>query len=55
MVKVHESNIQWVLSSIYASPRLAKRKLLWKNLSVVAPIHNLPWLMLGDLNELLSS
>ncbi|XP_075668491.1 uncharacterized protein LOC142638352 [Castanea sativa] len=55
VVKVCESNTCWVLSSIYASPRLAERKLLRKNLSSVAPIHSLPWLMLGDFNELLSS
>ncbi|XP_030924616.1 uncharacterized protein LOC115951580 [Quercus lobata] len=54
VVKVRASNTHWVLSSIYASPRLAERKLLWNNLFVVAPLYSLPWLMLGDFNELLS-
>ena len=53
-VKVRPSNLSWVLSSIYASPRLEERKLLWKNLSSVALLHRLPWLMMGDFNELLS-
>ena len=54
VVKVHSTNFNWLLYSIYARPRLEERKLLWNNLSVVASLHNLPWLMLGDFNELLS-
>ena len=29
--------------------------MLWGNLANVASLHQLPWLMLGDYNELLSS
>nr|XP_023912507.1 uncharacterized protein LOC112024102 [Quercus suber] len=54
VVKVRASNLSWMLSSIYASPRFEERKLLWGNLANVASLHNLPWLMLGDYNELLS-
>ena len=39
--------------AIYASPRLAERKILWNNLKTVAHLHNLPSLMLGDFNEIL--
>ena len=53
MVKVCPLNSSWLLSFIYASPRLEEMKLLWNNLSSVAPLHYLPWL--GDFNELLSS
>ena len=53
-VKVLDSNLTWILSSIYASPRLAERKLLWNNLTSIASMHQLPWLMVGDFNELLS-
>ena len=53
-VKVLDSNLTWVLSSIYACPRLAERRLLWNNLSSIASLHHLPWLMVGDFNELLS-
>ncbi|XP_030934127.1 uncharacterized protein LOC115959733 [Quercus lobata] len=30
-------------------------KLLWNNFASIAPLHELPWLLLGDFNELLSS
>ena len=52
-VKVCSSNLTWLLSAIYASPRLAERKILWENLKTVVHLHNLPWLMLGDFNEVL--
>jgi ribonuclease HI len=55
VVKVLSSNFSWLLSSIYASPRFLERKLLWNNLSQVATLHNLPWLLVGDFNEVLSS
>lgn len=53
-VKVRTSNFSWVLSSIYASPKLKERKLLWNNLTAITPLHYLPWLMLRDFNELFS-
>lgn len=40
---------------IYARPRFEEGKLLWGNLAKVASLHHLPWLMIGDYNELLSS
>ena len=52
-IKVHSSNLTWLISTIYASPRLAERQILWNNLKTVAQLHNLPWLMLGDFNEVL--
>ena len=36
-----------------ASPRLVERRILWNNLKILAYLHNLPWLMLGDSNEVL--
>ena len=53
-VKVHSSDLTWLIYAIYASPRLAERRILWENLKIVAHLHNLPWLMLGDFNEILS-
>jgi hypothetical protein len=44
----------WLLSAIYASPRRSERRILWKNLSVIALLHNLPWVMVGDFNDILS-
>uniref|UniRef100_A0A2N9F066 RNase H type-1 domain-containing protein n=1 Tax=Fagus sylvatica TaxID=28930 RepID=A0A2N9F066_FAGSY len=55
LVKVSFSNLSWILSSIYASLRFLECYLLWKNLANVASIHSLPWLMIGDFNEVLLS
>ena len=41
-VKVCFTNISWLLSAVYASPRNAKRQVLWKNLMSVAELHNMP-------------
>ena len=54
-VKVRSSNLSWLISSIYASPRVAERKFLWSNLVHTASLHHLPWLLLGDFNEVLCS
>ena len=52
-VKVHASNLSWIFSAIYASPRKEDRYILWNNLSKVAELHNKPWVMAGDFNEML--
>ncbi|PPD69265.1 hypothetical protein GOBAR_DD33864 [Gossypium barbadense] len=49
LVKVRASSISWFLSAVYASPRLAERKLLWSNLKTVASKHKLPWIVTDDL------
>ena len=53
-VKVHCSNISWFISPVYASPRLNERRILWSNFTKVAQLYQLPWLLLGDFNEVLS-
>ena len=53
-VKVCASNFSWLISAIYASPRLAERRILWSNIEEIGQLHNLPWLMVGDFNEVLS-
>ena len=52
-IKVCYSNQSWFISAIYASPRLVERHIMWSNLSEVANLHDLPWLLLGDFNEIL--
>ena len=42
VVKVCALNSSWLLSSIYASPRLEERKLFWNNLATIAPMLELP-------------
>lgn len=32
-IKVCNSNLPWLISSVYESPRLVERKILWANLS----------------------
>uniref|UniRef100_A0A2N9H633 CCHC-type domain-containing protein n=1 Tax=Fagus sylvatica TaxID=28930 RepID=A0A2N9H633_FAGSY len=54
-VKVKDSNSSWLLSAIYASPRQAERRILWRNLSIIAANHDLPWVMIGDFNDIMSS
>ncbi|KAL4621362.1 hypothetical protein ACB092_06G222000 [Castanea dentata] len=49
--KMRASNLSWIISAIYASPRSEKRGILWNNLSKVAKLHNKPWVMAGDFNE----
>ena len=36
------ANAPWLLSAVYASPRLAERRLLWDNLAVVVSLHSMP-------------
>ena len=50
-VKVLPSNLSWILSAVYASPRSAERYILWENLIKVAGLHNKPWVIAGDFNE----
>lgn len=54
-VKVRSSGLSWFISAIYASPRLVERRIVWANLSKIAKLHNQPWLMLDDFNEVLNS
>ena len=53
-VKVRGSNSLWLLSAIYASPHRSERRVLWDNLKIIIGIHNLPWIMLGYFNDILS-
>lgn len=46
-------NSSWPMFAIYASPRYAERRLLWDNLSKVAELHTLPWIITGDFNEMI--
>ena len=53
MVHDLSSNNWWLLSAIYTSPRYAKRRLLWDNLTKVVELHTLPWIIARDFNEVL--
>ena len=51
IVKVLNSNLSWLFTVVYASPRTAERHILWENLNKVAELHNMPWVLAGDFNE----
>ena len=42
------------LTAIYASPNFTKRKILWNYLKDLSPSIRLPWVLLGDFNDMLS-
>ena len=41
------------LFAVYASLRFAERCLFWENLIAVSGLHSLPWVIVGDFNEVL--
>ena len=50
-VRVRSSNLSWIFSAIYASPKSEERCILWENLAKVAELHSLSWVLAGDFNE----
>lgn len=53
LIRVNSSSLTWLISAIYASPIFVERCILWNNLRIIASRHNLPWLALGDFNDVL--
>lgn len=47
------SNPSFFFSAIYVSPKMHTRSILWDNLCDVASFISMPWLMLGDFNEIM--
>ena len=54
LVKVNYPSLTFVLTAVYASPNFAKRKIFWNYLENFAAIINLPWVLLGDFNDMIS-
>lgn len=50
--KVTVKNSSFILSAIYASPTYALREKLWSNLSKTFSCFNLPWIIMGDFNDI---
>jgi len=42
VIKLHSSNLSWLITAIYASPKYRERRILWDNLNQIATLHNLP-------------
>jgi len=53
LVKVISSNLDYILTAIYASPRFCERCILWNNMKNVANLHDKPWFIASDFNEML--
>ena len=54
MIRVRTQTFNWLISAIYASPRFEERCILWNNLRMIANMHDMPWTLMGDFNEVLS-
>ncbi|XP_030945883.1 uncharacterized protein LOC115970384 [Quercus lobata] len=52
-VKVISSNLDYILTTIYASPRFREICILWNNLKNVANLCDKRWIIAGDFNEML--
>ena len=55
LVKVLPSNFEFICPVVYASPRFHERCILWNNLKNAANLHDKPWIIAGDFNEVLSN
>ena len=53
MVEVLPSNFEFICTAVYASPRFHKRCVLWNNFKNAASLHDKPWVIVGDFNEVL--
>ena len=54
LVKVPSQSHNCLLTAIYAFSNFNKRKMLWEYLKNLAPLVNLPWVLLGDFNKMLT-
>ena len=54
LIWVRSQSFNWLISAIYASPKFVERCMLWENLKMLASLHNLPWAIIGDFNEVIT-
>ena len=55
LVKVHSSSASFLFTAIYAPPQFYKRKFFWDYLQNLAPNISLPWVLMGDFNDMTSN
>ncbi|XP_057453246.1 uncharacterized protein LOC130745123 [Lotus japonicus] len=48
-----KDNLSWVCNAIYASPIPEQREILWQHLTQLRESISIPWLLVGDMNEVL--
>ncbi|XP_057418501.1 uncharacterized protein LOC130712697 [Lotus japonicus] len=51
---IWRDNFSWACTAIYASPSPAQREVFWDHLCHVRIGITIPWLLVGDMNEILS-
>lgn len=52
---VSENNLSWVLSCSYVQPHCQMKELFWEEMTSFAYNLNLPWVVIGDFNDIASS
>ncbi|XP_019434885.1 PREDICTED: uncharacterized protein LOC109341431 [Lupinus angustifolius] len=52
-IRVHYGMYSWICSAVYTSPSWSMRELLWEHLANLWTLVVIPWLLLGDFNEVL--
>lgn len=53
VIQVPAFSFKWLLTALYASPNGNPRNQLWQQLSAFNTSENVPWLIIGDFNEIL--
>lgn len=48
------NGLSWIMTCLYASPCHSSRQELWSYLATLHSTHKLPWLVLGDFNEIIA-
>ena len=54
LVKVPSSSLSFLLTVVYAPPQFIKRKPFWDYLQNLAMNISLPWILIGDFNDMIS-
>ena len=54
IIRVRSQSLSWIISVIYASPTFVERCMLWDNLKLIATLHDLPWALMRDFNEVIA-
>ena len=53
VVMSREDSFTWRLTGIYGEPQAGAREKMWKLMTIIHGQSNLPWMVLGDFNEIL--
>lgn len=54
LIEVPSNPSPFLALFIYASPVFSRRQVMWDNLANLSNLHNYPWMIIGDCNEVLT-